>query len=68
MMLGHDKLENFYKTNFSLMQHHKYSLYDIENMLPWERHVYVDLLKGFLKDEEERRRDRAAQNKASRRR
>lgn len=67
-MLGHDKLENFYKTNFSLMQHHKYSLYDIENMLPWERHVYVDLLKGFLKDEEERRRDRAAQNKASRRR
>lgn len=64
-MLGHDRLENFYKTNFSLMQHHKYSLYDIENMLPWERHVYVDLLKAFLKEEDERRRDRAAQIKAS---
>jgi hypothetical protein len=68
MMLGHDKLENFYKTNFSLIQHHKYSINDLENMIPWERHVYIDLLKAFLKDQEERQRDRAAQQRASRRR
>ncbi len=67
-MLGHDKLENFYKTNFSLIQHHKYSINDLENMIPWERHVYIDLLKAFLKDQEERQRDRAAQQRASRRR
>jgi hypothetical protein len=68
MMLGHDKLENFYKTNFSLIQHHKYSINDLESMIPWERHVYIDLLKAFLKDQEERQRDRAAQQRASRRR
>lgn len=67
-MLGHDKLENYYKTNFSLMQHHKYSLHDIEHMLPWERHVYVELLKAYLKEVEEKNRDRAAAARATRRR
>ena len=31
---------SFYQTNFSLVQHHKYSLSDIMNMIPWERDVY----------------------------
>jgi hypothetical protein len=59
-MLGHDKLMNFYKTNFALMHHHKYSLSDIENMIPWERIVYIDLLKDLIKQEEEKARDLAA--------
>jgi hypothetical protein len=67
-MLGYDKLMNFYKTNFALIQHHKYSLSDIENMLPWERMIYINLLKGYLKDQEERARDQAAANKANMRR
>ena len=58
-MLGHDKLMNHYKTNFSLMQHHKYSLSDIENMMPWERYLYVDLLKEHIRKLEEQRRDQA---------
>jgi hypothetical protein len=58
-MLGHDKLMNHYKTNFSLMQHHKYSLSDIENMMPWERYLYVDLLKDHIKKMEQHRRDQA---------
>jgi hypothetical protein len=58
-MLGHDKLMNHYKTNFSLMQHHKYSLSDIENMMPWERYLYVDLLKDHIKKLEAERRDQA---------
>lgn len=58
-MLGHDKLINHYKTNFALMQHHKYSLSDIENMMPWERYLYVDLLKDHIKKLEEQRRDQA---------
>ena len=37
------------------MQHHKYSLTELENMLPWEREVYVSLLVNYLKEEKERR-------------
>jgi len=37
------------------MQHHKYSLDELENMLPWEREVYVSLLVNYLKEERERR-------------
>tara|TARA_Y200000002_G_scaffold50236_1_gene36215 strand:+ start:1537 stop:1695 length:159 start_codon:yes stop_codon:yes gene_type:complete len=41
-------LEGYYKTNFALMQHHKYNLSDIENMMPFERQVYVSLLTQYL--------------------
>ena len=58
-MLGHDKLINHYKTNFALMQYHKYSLSDVENMMPWEKYLYVDLLKEHIKRLEEQRRDQA---------
>ena len=36
------------------MQHHKYSLSDIENMLPWERDLYVNLLINYLEEEKEK--------------
>ena len=32
--LSHDSLTNYFETNFALMQHHKYSLSELENMLP----------------------------------
>lgn len=66
-MLGHDKLENYFKTNFALMQHHKYSLSDIENMMPWERYIYIDLLKEYIREEEQKARDQAAANRMRRR-
>ena len=44
----------FYQTNFSLVQHHKYVLTDIENMMPWEREVYVNMLAQHLQKERER--------------
>ena len=47
-MLFHQTLEGYYKTNFALMQHHKYSLSEIENMMPWERQVYTSLLMQHL--------------------
>jgi hypothetical protein len=62
-MLGYDSLMNFYKTNFALMQHHKYSLSDIENMMPWERMIYLDLLSAYIKQLEEEKRDREAVNR-----
>ena len=52
----HDSLENYYKTNFALMQHHKYSLTELENMMPWERDVYVNLLLAHLQEEEKRQK------------
>ena len=36
------------------MHHHKYSLSEIENMLPWERDVYTSLLVDHIKKENER--------------
>ena len=59
----HDSLENHFKTNFALMQHHKYSLTELDNMMPWERDVYVNLLIAHLQ-EEERRRDKGNQQNA----
>jgi len=37
------------------MQHHKYSLTELENMIPWERDVYVNLLVNYIKDENRKR-------------
>lgn len=34
------------------MQHHKYSLTELENMMPWEREIYITLLLDYLKEEE----------------
>jgi hypothetical protein len=36
------------------MQHHKYSLADLNNMLPWEKSVYVSLLSNYIEEENER--------------
>jgi DNA replication initiation complex subunit (GINS family) len=36
------------------MQHHKYSLTEIENMLPWEREIYVSLLVNYISEENEK--------------
>ena len=57
-MFGYDSLMNYFKTNFALMHHHKYSLTELENMMPWERFVYIDLLKSYIREQEELRRDK----------
>jgi hypothetical protein len=36
------------------MQHHKYSLTELENMLPWERNIYLNLLITYLEEEKQR--------------
>ena len=40
------------------MQLHKYSLTEIENMIPWERDIYVSLLVNYIKEENEKQRQR----------
>ena len=48
----HMDLESYFRLNFSLMQYHKYSLTEIESMIPWERDIYVELLKQHVEEEE----------------
>ena len=49
--MAHIDLESYYKLNFALMQHHKYSLTEIENMIPWEREIYLALLNQYIEEE-----------------
>ena len=42
------------------MQHHNYSLSDLENMMPWEREIYVDMLVNHIKEENEKQKQREA--------
>ena len=50
----HNSLRNYYLLNFSLMQHHKYNLSELENMIPWEREIYVQLLQDHIREENDR--------------
>jgi hypothetical protein len=40
------------------MQHHKYSLTELENMLPWERDIYITLLIQYVEEENARIKER----------
>ena len=51
MSMAHEDLESYFKVNFALMQHHKYSLTELENMIPWEREVYLTFLKQYIEEE-----------------
>ena len=53
--LSHNSLANMYYTNFALMQHHKYSLTELEEMMPFERDIYLEMLQDHLKKLEEQR-------------
>ena len=46
-----------------MMQHHKYSLTEIENWMPWDREVYTTLLGEFIKEENERIKDQNARRR-----
>ena len=38
-----------------MMQHHNYSLTELENMMPWEKEIYIGLLINYLEEEKKRR-------------
>jgi len=45
------------------MQHHKYSLTELDNMMPWERQIYIDMLVRFLEEERERLKEQQRQRR-----
>ena len=51
MSIARENLESYYRINFSLMQYHKYSLTELENMMPWERDIYTSLLEQYIEEE-----------------
>ena len=55
MSIAREDLESYYRINFALMQYHKYSLTELENMMPWERDIYLALLKDYIESENLRR-------------
>ena len=58
--MSHIDLESYFKLNFALMQHNKYSLTEIENMMPWERDIYLGLLNQYIEEENLKAQQRQA--------
>ncbi len=48
-----------------MIQHHKYSLTELENMMPWEREIYLGLLEEFIKEENQRLEKEQAEMRAA---
>jgi hypothetical protein len=42
---------------FALAQHHKYSLSDLENLIPFERDIYMDLLLIWIEEQKEKNKN-----------
>jgi hypothetical protein len=45
------------------MQHHKYSLTELDNMMPWEREIYVDMLLEHIKEQNKKQEERNRGNR-----
>ena len=58
--MSNNTLENYYKTNFSLAQHHKWDIASIEDLIIFEKDIYVDMLVDYIKTLEEEQKRRAA--------
>ena len=56
----------YYELNWNMMFHHNFSLTEIENMMPWEREIYVGLLEKHIKEENEKIEKQNAEAKSRR--
>lgn len=54
MTLSNESLQNYYRTNSQLMIIYKFSLAELESMIPFEREIYLALLIQHLQEEKER--------------
>ena len=43
-----------------MIQHHKWSLTELDNMVPFKRQIYVILLQNWIKEENDRVREQNA--------
>jgi hypothetical protein len=54
LILSHADMFVYYKSNFLLMYLHKFSISDLEDMLPWEREVYISLLENYIEEQKKK--------------
>ena len=54
LSLRYVNLRNYYNNMFTLVHQYKYTLTELENMLPWERDMYIGMVNNWVKDEEDR--------------
>jgi hypothetical protein len=47
----HNNISNYYQVIFALVQHHKYSITEVENLIPFERDLYVEMLVDYIEEE-----------------
>lgn len=64
LILGNDDLKNMMLTNFAMAQHHGYSISELENMLPYERDIYISLVADHVQKEKQRREQAKANQQA----
>lgn len=53
------------ETNFIMTKEHNFSLTEIENMLPWERQIYIGLVVNYVKEQKEKMEQEQAQMRAN---
>lgn len=61
----HESLANLLQCHFVMMKDHNFSLTEIENMIPWERQIYMGLLINYVKEENERAKQQEASARSS---
>ncbi len=49
--MKYNTLSMYYKNIFTLTMHYKYSISDIENMMPFERDIYIDLIDQMIEEQ-----------------
>lgn len=52
--LSHDNLNNHYRMNSALNYYHKFSFEEMNEMIPFERQIYIMLLLEKLEEEKQR--------------
>ncbi len=65
--MSHNNLANYYEMNFNLKQHHSWSIAEIEDLYPYERDIYVEMLIKYM-EEKKKEAERQAQNEMARHR
>jgi len=56
-MLSHTNLAIYYQIIFQLAQHHKYQISEVENLIPYERDLYFEMLLEYIRKVEESKRN-----------
>lgn len=56
--MAYMELESYFRINFALLQFHKWPIRDVENMMPWERDIYISLLIQYIEEENQKIKER----------